>query len=222
MPDARLTPDKPSQLARSESRAAYTHEPPLGLADHERPEMTEAVAVGPVGGAGPPSGTTPSRPRHARPRSRSRPGHLDRLAPRAVRLAGHERLEAMEPSPARPVHVARRARAVGVAGARDPGPAHAPAAARRTGSARQAGGASGDAPPAGLLSGCAGIRAENVAEVVEAEGGTEGRRLARGLWVGQREQRAELGRGASAESVCRPGDERAAELPEAVPAHGGG
>src|SRR5258708_18852254 len=77
-------------------------------------------------------------------------------------------------------------------------------------------------PLAGLLSGGAGIRAENVAEVVEAEGGPEGCRLAGGLRVGQREQRAELGRGASAEAVGRPGDEPAAELPQAVPARGGG
>src|SRR5258708_4071162 len=80
----------------------------------------------------------------------------------------------------------------------------------------------GARPPAGLLSGGAGIRAENVAEVVEAEGGPEGCRLAGGLRVGQREQRAELGRGASAEAVGRPGDEPAAELPQAVPARGGG
>src|SRR5262249_56921677 len=72
-------------------------------------------------------------------------------------------------------------------------------------------------PPSGLSSGCAGIRAENIAEVVEAEGG-----LPVGRRVGQREQRAEFSSGASAEAVCRPWDERATELPEAVPAHGGG
>ncbi len=65
-------------------------------------------------------------------------------------------------------------------------------------------------PPAG--GGLAGVVVQNAAEVVDPRDRTADAR------VGQRQQRAELGRGAPAEGVGRPGDVRAAELPLAAEA----
>src|SRR5262249_10484030 len=63
----------------------------------------------------------------------------------------------------------------------------------------------------------AGVRAQDVAEVVEAEGGWS----VRGR-VGRREQRTELGCGTATEVVRRSRNERSPFLPLAVPAHRGG
>src|SRR5215831_4987180 len=77
--------------------AACAHGPPLGLAGHERLDVTGAVGVGPAGGAfacrAARYRVDPGKPARVQ---RTRAGHLDRRAPRAVRLADHERLHVTE------------------------------------------------------------------------------------------------------------------------------
>src|SRR5262249_9304170 len=90
--------------------------------DHERLGVTGAVAVGSAGGAvargGARHGGDPGEPARVQG---ARAGHLDRLAPGAVRLADHERLEA-----AGAVGVAPAGGAVGRRAARHGEPAGPP------------------------------------------------------------------------------------------------